>query len=57
MSDDFNYGQVTHIAAQADTCLAFANAYSGEGYIGISGNAYALRIHPCACVHNDTLQR
>ncbi|GJJ08024.1 hypothetical protein Clacol_002231 [Clathrus columnatus] len=36
--DDFNYGQAQTIAAQADTCLVFVNADSGEGYINVGGN-------------------
>ncbi|TFY79508.1 hypothetical protein EWM64_g4509 [Hericium alpestre] len=36
---DFNYAQVTSIATQADTCLVFANADSGEGYITVDNNA------------------
>ncbi|KZP19075.1 glycoside hydrolase family 3 protein, partial [Athelia psychrophila] len=36
---DFNYAQVNATAAQADTCLVFANADSGEGYITVDGNA------------------
>jgi beta-glucosidase len=29
--DDFNYGAVNQTASQADACLVFANADSGEG--------------------------
>ncbi|ETW82695.1 glycoside hydrolase family 3 protein [Heterobasidion irregulare TC 32-1] len=36
---DFNYAQITAVAAQADTCIAFANADSGEGYITVDTNA------------------
>ncbi|THH13125.1 hypothetical protein EW146_g7064 [Bondarzewia mesenterica] len=35
---DFNYAQITSVASQADTCLAFANSDSGEGYITVDGN-------------------
>jgi beta-glucosidase len=36
---DFNYGAVTTSASNADVCLVFANADSGEGYITVDGNA------------------
>ena len=36
---DFNYAQIAAVAAQADTCVAFANADSGEGYITVDTNA------------------
>ncbi|KAA1473309.1 hypothetical protein DENSPDRAFT_866018 [Dentipellis sp. KUC8613] len=36
---DFNYGQIQSVASHADTCLAFVNADSGEGYITVDGNA------------------
>jgi beta-glucosidase len=37
--NDFNYGQVSGVARQSDTCLVFANADSGEGYITVDNNA------------------
>ncbi|KAF8575983.1 glycoside hydrolase family 3 protein [Ramaria rubella] len=37
--DDFNYAQVTTVGAEADVCLVFVNADSGEGYITVDGNA------------------
>jgi beta-glucosidase len=56
--DDFNYGQVTNVAAQADTCLVFVNADSGEGYISVDNNAYVpCTLTPRASVLTDTLQR
>ncbi|TFY66533.1 hypothetical protein EVG20_g4555 [Dentipellis fragilis] len=36
---DFNYPQIQSVASHADTCLAFVNADSGEGYITVDGNA------------------
>lgn len=36
---DFNYAQVNATATQADTCLVFANADSGESYITVDTNA------------------
>jgi beta-glucosidase len=36
---DFNLAQASSYASQADTCLVFANADSGEGYITVDGNA------------------
>ncbi|KIJ32724.1 hypothetical protein M422DRAFT_184119, partial [Sphaerobolus stellatus SS14] len=37
--DDFNFGAVDLLAVQADTCLMFTNADSGEGYITVDGNS------------------
>lgn len=37
--DDYNYASVNSTAAQADVCLVFVNADSGEGYITVDGNA------------------
>jgi beta-glucosidase len=37
--DDFALAQVGTVARQADTCLVFVNADSGEGYITVAGNA------------------
>jgi len=31
--DDFNYAAVNATASQADVCMVFANADSGEGYV------------------------
>ncbi|KAF7973527.1 hypothetical protein HWV62_14954 [Athelia sp. TMB] len=36
---DFDYTTVNKTASQADTCIVFANADSGEGYITVAGNA------------------
>lgn len=36
---DYDYASVNATAKQASTCLVFANADSGEGYINVSGNA------------------
>ncbi|KAF7973535.1 hypothetical protein HWV62_14970 [Athelia sp. TMB] len=36
---DFDYASVNATVSQADTCLVFANADSGEGYITVDGNA------------------
>jgi beta-glucosidase len=36
---DFNYAAVNTTARQADACLVFVNADSGEGYITVDGNA------------------
>lgn len=36
---DFNLAQAGSYASQADTCLVFGNADSGEGYITVDGNA------------------
>ena len=33
MFDDFDYGAVNKTASQADTCMVFANADSGEGWV------------------------
>ncbi|KIM83540.1 glycoside hydrolase family 3 protein [Piloderma croceum F 1598] len=37
--DDFDYAAVNQTASQADTCMVFANADSGEGYITVDTNA------------------
>ncbi|KZP14752.1 glycoside hydrolase family 3 protein [Athelia psychrophila] len=37
--DDYDYAAVAATASQADTCLVFVNADSGEGYITVDGNA------------------
>ncbi|KAF8522644.1 glycoside hydrolase superfamily [Hysterangium stoloniferum] len=37
--NDFNHAQVTSVSSQADVCLVFVNADSGEGYITVDGNA------------------
>ncbi|KZS91574.1 hypothetical protein SISNIDRAFT_413800 [Sistotremastrum niveocremeum HHB9708] len=39
VTNDYNYNQVTSLATQADLCMVFANADSGEGYITVDGNA------------------
>jgi beta-glucosidase len=31
--DDFDYAAVNQTASQADTCMVFANADSGEGWV------------------------
>ncbi|KAF7966462.1 hypothetical protein HWV62_38330, partial [Athelia sp. TMB] len=36
---DFDYASVNATVSQADTCLVFANADSGEGYITVDTNA------------------
>lgn len=36
---DFDYQSVSKAASQANACLVFANADSGEGYITVGGNA------------------
>lgn len=36
--DDYNYAQVNATASQADVCLVFANADSGEGYLSVDNN-------------------
>ncbi|KIJ43167.1 glycoside hydrolase family 3 protein [Sphaerobolus stellatus SS14] len=38
MLDDYNFGAVDLLASQADVCLAFTNADSGEDYITVDGN-------------------
>ncbi|EJU05081.1 hypothetical protein DACRYDRAFT_20627 [Dacryopinax primogenitus] len=37
--NDYNYAAINTVAAQADICLVFANADSGEGYITVDNNA------------------
>ncbi|KAJ7199035.1 glycoside hydrolase superfamily [Mycena pura] len=36
---DFAFAQMAPVATNADTCLVFVNADSGEGYITVDGNA------------------
>ncbi|KZT52914.1 glycoside hydrolase family 3 protein [Calocera cornea HHB12733] len=37
--NDYNYAAINQVASQADICLVFANADSGEGYITVDNNA------------------
>lgn len=39
MLNDFNYIAATAVARQADQCIVFVNANSGEGYITVDTNA------------------
>ncbi|KAK4703614.1 beta-glucosidase, partial [Phenoliferia sp. Uapishka_3] len=39
MTNDYNYFQAQAVARQADICLVFVNADSGEGYITVDTNA------------------
>ncbi|KZT61640.1 glycoside hydrolase family 3 protein [Calocera cornea HHB12733] len=36
--DDYDYASINSVASQADICLAFVNADSGEEYITVDGN-------------------
>lgn len=63
---DFNYQSVNQTVSQANACLVFANADSGEGYITVDGNVgdrnvrllflpFHAQIH--LCIELDPLAR